>query len=316
MTITTDEARFTINGTPSENVDGDRGYDASNGETLTVTLENDPSSALAVTYSVYDATDETSPLSSKNAPAILWNENSLSQITPSAVNDSVTVDLPASGYHSYVIRCVAAVPWGSAVFERVVTIKTPGAIHLRKTVPFESGQYSQRSPSDEQNDLIDSFFFGPSGPLGIIGPTGPTGITGIGITGPTGIQGLPGVTGTTGSDGATGEQGPTGPSGADGATGERGSTGPTGADGATGERGPTGPSGADGVTGNQGPTGPTGADGATGERGITGPTGADGATGARGLTGITGADGATGTRGPTGPSGADGVTGQGGETGP
>jgi len=177
MTVTTNEARFTINDSPSEDVNGNRGYNAENSDTLTVTLEEVPSSVLAVSYYLYDALDDTSPLTSKNAPAVVWNENSQASITLASVNDSATVDLPASGAHSYVIRCVVAVPRGSAMFERVVTIRSGGLVRLRKTVPDESGQYSPRSDSDDQNDIIDAIMLGLGEP-GLVDHGILTGLTG------------------------------------------------------------------------------------------------------------------------------------------
>lgn len=196
MTITTDEARFTINGDASEDADGYRGFDTTHSQTLTVTLEDSPSSALSVTYSVHDSSDETSPLASKNAPSIAWNENGQKSITPSDVNDSVSIDMPSSGIHSYIIRATAVVPHGSAVFERIVSINTPTIPPLRKWVPTETQQYTPRYPADEQNDIVD-FLYLTGGISGIEGPTGPTGAQGqTGPTGPTGIQ-LFGLTNNT-----------------------------------------------------------------------------------------------------------------------
>jgi len=154
---TVNEAKFTIEGTPSEDASGNRGYDASNGQTLDVTLEVDPSPVLAVTYSVYDSADSSSPLASKNAPAIEWNENSQKSISPSNVNGTVTIDLPATGSHSYVIRCMVVTPRGAVYFERLVTIRTPGTANARKTAPAEGAAYSPRGESDAQNELVDAF---------------------------------------------------------------------------------------------------------------------------------------------------------------
>lgn len=293
MSVTTDEARFTINGSASEDVDGNRGFDASNSQTLTITLEDNPSAALSVTYEVNDSSDGTSPVTSKNAPAIVWNENSQARIIPADVNNDVTIDMPASGIHSYVIRATVVVPHGSAVFERIVAINTPTSPAMRKWVPTESQQYTPRYPADEQNDMVDALANGVSGIEGATGPTGPDG-----MTGPTGVTGERGITGVTGPTGPTGV-GTTGPTGEQGQTGEQGPTGPQGA---TGERGITGPTGEQGPTGPQGATGPQGI---TGDRGETGPTGAQGSTGPQGETGNRGMTGPTGPSGEQGPTGAD-----------
>lgn len=152
----TNEARFTIEGTASEDGSGNRGYDAINGQTLDVTLEVTPSSALSATYSVYDPAVSDSPLASKDAPAITWVENSLKSITPSGVNDTVTIVMPASGSHSYLIRCQAITPEGAEIFERLVAIRTPGTYTMRKTIPAEAGQYAARADSDDLNEIIDA----------------------------------------------------------------------------------------------------------------------------------------------------------------
>lgn len=153
---TVNEARFTIEGTASEDSNGDRGYDATNGQTLDVTLEVNPSSVLSATYSVYDSTDSESPLASKDATAITWNENSQKSITPSGVNDTVTIDMPASGAHSYIIRCQVVTPRGAVYFERMVTVRTSYLGGLRKTVPAEGEAYSDRGESDAQNEIVES----------------------------------------------------------------------------------------------------------------------------------------------------------------
>lgn len=156
MPGTTNEARFTIEGTASEDANGNRGYDAINGQVLDVTLEVSPSSVSSATYSVLDPTVEDAPLASKNAPAITWVENSLKAITPSGVNDTVTITMPASGAHSYLIRCQVVTPSGAEIFERLVAIRTLGVNSMRKTIPAEAGQYSTRAESDDLNEMVNA----------------------------------------------------------------------------------------------------------------------------------------------------------------
>lgn len=169
-----EQARFTINGTPSADpVTGDRQYTAIHDEELTITLEANPSQALSATFEVFDATNDESPFASKNAPLITWNENSNASITvgvvPFGINDDVTIDMPSAvappnpNIHSYVIRCTVSTPGDGSplsqeqVFEREVLLfslaTTPG---IRKTVPGETTQARARAWSDSLNDLIDA----------------------------------------------------------------------------------------------------------------------------------------------------------------
>ena len=168
------QAAFLISGTPSvDPATGDRQYTAVLSETLTCTLEANPSQALSATFEIFDPNDSESPFASKAAPLRTWNENSLPAITvgtvPFGINDSVTIDMPAAvappspNIHSYVIRCTASTPGDGSpgsqtqVFERQVLIfgliTTPV---IRKTVPGESTQARARAWSDSINDLVDA----------------------------------------------------------------------------------------------------------------------------------------------------------------
>ncbi len=171
---TPNQARFLINGTPSvDPTTGDREYTAVLAETLTCTLEANPSLALSATFEVFDPNDSESPFASKDAPLRTWNENGLPAITvgqvPLGINDDVTIDMPAAvgpplpNIHSYVIRCTVSTPGDGSpasqvqVFERQVLIfGTNTDPVLRKTVPGESTQARVRAWSDSLNDLIDA----------------------------------------------------------------------------------------------------------------------------------------------------------------
>lgn len=171
-------AAFTINGTPSADPStGDPIYVANLSEVLTVRLEQNPSTALSARFQLYDATDPASPLASKDAPALTWNENSQAAITigppPNGINDPVTVTMPAgivppavSAIYSYLIRCTVSVPGSDPIqsYERLVCVRsavtTPA---IRKTVPGETTQARARGWSDALNDLTDALEAGGGG---------------------------------------------------------------------------------------------------------------------------------------------------------
>lgn len=154
----TNEARFTINGTPSEDSNGNRWYIGSHNETLSVAMEAPPIAALAVQYEVYSPSDENAPYSSKNAPIITWNESGTYSVTPAVPTDTVTIDLPAIGVVSYLIRAsVILSGGGNHVFERMVSIRTTlTSPLLRKSVPAETSEFERRGISDHLNDIVDA----------------------------------------------------------------------------------------------------------------------------------------------------------------
>lgn len=164
------QAAFTINGTPSENpVTGDRQYTAVNGETLTCTLEENPSAVLSVTFEVFNPADLQSPLASADAPLLTWNENGEASITLGDVDGAVTIDIPlplpapGTGIYSYIIRCTVATAGDGSpdsqqqVFERLVsTYSQTTTPPIRKTVPGESTQGFVRAWSDALNAMVDA----------------------------------------------------------------------------------------------------------------------------------------------------------------
>jgi len=152
---TVNTAKFTINATASEDGDGNRQFEGTNSQTLTLTLEVDPAPVLSVTYSVYDSTISTSPLASKDAPLLTFDGSSASSETPGGVNDDVTIDLPATGAHSYLIECQTSTPEGSHTFIRGVFVpETTTTPDTRKTVPGETSEFLARGFSDVLNDMV------------------------------------------------------------------------------------------------------------------------------------------------------------------
>ena len=154
---TTNHARFKINGTASEDaVTGDRGFDATNGQVITLVIEASTTSALSVTYFLFDSTDSTSPLASKSAPAVNFAGSGTPTQVVSTPSSAATFTMPVAGVHSYTVRAVAAIPGGSDTYERIVSIRAPGSA-IRKITAAETTQYNQRGYSDTQNDMVDAF---------------------------------------------------------------------------------------------------------------------------------------------------------------
>lgn len=148
----TNLARFTINGTPSEDSNGKRGYDAGAGENLAITLEANPAlGVLTITFDVYDSTKATSPLNSLYSSALTFVENGAKSYSSSATNTTVHITVPPTAdISSYTIRATAATATGAQIFERLLCVRKNG---LRMTVPSESLQYAQRGWSDALNEL-------------------------------------------------------------------------------------------------------------------------------------------------------------------
>lgn len=145
-------ARFTINGTPSEDANGKRGYDTGAGASLAITLEANPAlGVLTITYDVYDSSKSLTPLNSLYASTLTFTENGLKSFSSSAANTTVHIAIPAGAdISAYTIRATAVTATGANVFERLVCIRKNG---LRMTIPAESLQYAQRGWSDALNEL-------------------------------------------------------------------------------------------------------------------------------------------------------------------
>jgi hypothetical protein len=167
-------ALFDING------DGeDHGYEALNGAVLALTLR-DPSVASTVRFQVYDpaGVDESlgiaknPPRASNAAPTLtLVGATSGRAVSPVSVSGTVTVAMPSSGSHSWIVRCIVngglrALPNGSTVvdpaliFERGVSILT-GTGH-RKIVATESTQFETEGWAVPINEMLESNAGSPS----------------------------------------------------------------------------------------------------------------------------------------------------------
>lgn len=154
------------------NLDGeDRGFQAANGQSLSLKLRN-PSGASTVVFQVYNpaAVDTTlgiaanPPRASNGAPVLtLVGATSGQSVSPTTVGGTVTVAMPGSGSHSYLIRCVVnggrrPLPNGSTVvdpslvYERGVYI--PTGFSTRKIIATESAQFTVDGWAEAINDLI------------------------------------------------------------------------------------------------------------------------------------------------------------------
>lgn len=155
----TNLARFTVNSDPSVN----KGIDVLNGATGTFKLETPTSEVWKVTFSTADATDVNAPLASKDADELVLDNGSATgtSVDAATVSSEVTTTWPASGAHSYIVRCTVnngVNSDGSAnsdyVFERMCSIRN--AEGRRKIVATEGTQYSVRGWADAQNESVDA----------------------------------------------------------------------------------------------------------------------------------------------------------------
>lgn len=157
-------ARFKINGTPSE----PRGFDATASQALTFELESPPSPDIWLTQYFVNVPADTSPTAPQAsisgvpgtvAPALTLSP---SNGVPAIPTGAVTTTFPASGIHTYEVRCVInsgvdpatgrVVPeW---TFSRIVCRRS--TLGIRKELPAESTEYVKRGWADEQNRMVDA----------------------------------------------------------------------------------------------------------------------------------------------------------------
>jgi len=156
--MTTNYARFKINGTASST----RGIDMGNGTSVTFTLEAVSGIERKVEYWVYSATDEDSPLASKSAPALVLSNGVTTghRVAAATPGGNVTTTTPGSGVHSWIVRCLVndgVNHDGSVnpdyVFERMISIRSSGG--RRKIVASEGTQYEASGWAGAQNDDVD-----------------------------------------------------------------------------------------------------------------------------------------------------------------
>jgi hypothetical protein len=155
-------ARFKINGTPAE----PRGFDANHSQVLTFELESPPSPDIwLVQYFVNVASDPDSPQASITglpgavAPALTLSP---SNGVPAIPTGPVTTTFPATGIHTYEVRCVinnGVDPATGQVrpdwtFSRIICKRS--TLNIRKELPAERTEYAVRGWADEQNRMVDA----------------------------------------------------------------------------------------------------------------------------------------------------------------
>jgi len=160
MAFDGNQARFTVNGLPSEDASGNRGVVVANAALVTLQLETIPSGVLSATFQVYDATDPSSPLASLSAPALTFTGTGLPlELLTDPDTQTSTFTFPAVGIEAYLVRCTVSTSGGPVVFERIVASR--GIVSaLRKTIPAESQEFESRGWSDELNRMVDALELG------------------------------------------------------------------------------------------------------------------------------------------------------------
>lgn len=172
------------------NADGENfGFQATNAQSLTLSLR-DPSSASTVLFQVFDPAGPNPalgiaanpPRASKGAPTLtLVGATSGQAVSPTSVSEAVTVDMPGSGSHSWIVRCVVdgglrTLPNGvtivdpNLIFERGIFI--PTASSFRKVVITESTQFEVDGWAGALADMANG---GISDPLLVSVVRGPSG---------------------------------------------------------------------------------------------------------------------------------------------
>ena len=147
----------------------DRGYEGANSEVIRLKLRS-IAGVTSVIFQVYSVTVDPSlgiaaqpPRASGSAPLLtLVGSSSGQSVSPSTVGGEVTAALPASGSHSYIIRCVVnrgqrivggrVVNDASLIYERGVYI--PTEFGTRKIVATEVSQFSSEGWADAVNAMV------------------------------------------------------------------------------------------------------------------------------------------------------------------
>jgi hypothetical protein len=168
-------AKFTINSTPSTDPStGDAKFVATNSQVLTLQVETQPSPALSALFEVYSSADPNSPQASFNATTIVFSVSGTYQELLSDTSSTAQITMPASGVHSYIIRCTVSLDTGPQVFERLVYIeKISTTPNIRKTVPAESAEARALGWNADLNNMVDAIGAG-AGSGDVIGPSSAT----------------------------------------------------------------------------------------------------------------------------------------------
>lgn len=155
-------AKFTINGTPSEDAEGDRGFTATSALALTFVAEAVPSGANSYRYQVFDPANGLPPFASLDAPVLTFDVSGTAEETTQPATPIVLTLPTLTAGASWIVRCTASTPSGPQVFERMVSFLTP-SLQLRKTVPTESTEFDARGYSDAQNEWVEGIENGGGG---------------------------------------------------------------------------------------------------------------------------------------------------------
>ena len=149
-------AAFTISASPSvDPTTGDRGYEGSSGETLTLQLEDNPATDVQrTTFAVNDAAVPSSPVKSEDAPVITFTGSGTASEEAATPISTVDIDLPVTTTaQSYEIRCTINTAAGTQTFTRTVSIRN--SLNLRKLAPAEQNQFHAKGWSQTQNEMVD-----------------------------------------------------------------------------------------------------------------------------------------------------------------
>ncbi len=217
--------------------------------------------AHAVTFSIYDSADSTTPLW-QEFQTITTIEGRFSALLGLKTNLDPTLFSAELDAHLGV-----SVDGGPEMSPRFKMSYAPYALLSLQAVSARTA---------EALDCSGGILQGHRGfdPIGPAEPKSDPGETAI--QGPIGTCGSKGGTGADGSKGDTGAQGISGPQGSKGDTGDKGDIGPQGL---TVDPGPKGDKAATGLARPPGPKGDTGTIGNTGSQGAKGETGSKGDTG-------------------------------------
>jgi hypothetical protein len=153
----------------------DRGFEGVNGDTYALKLRQQPPIGVtSVLFQVYDPAgfnDELGiagnpPRASKDAPDLtLVGASSGPAVSPATVDGTVAITLPASGGHSYIVRCV--VNGGKRQLANGLEVVDPTLIHergiwtpatngLRKAVCTETTQFEINGWAGPIAELMDA----------------------------------------------------------------------------------------------------------------------------------------------------------------
>lgn len=157
---------------------GDQGYEADNGEVLTLRLRQQPPIGVTtVAFQVFDPAGfnpvagiaANPPRASKGAPTLtIVGATSGQLVSPASTDGSVTITMPLSGAHSWIVRCI--VNGGTRTLPNGVTVADPTLIHergvyiktgeqTRKVVCTELRQFSDGGWADALADTVSEGAF-------------------------------------------------------------------------------------------------------------------------------------------------------------